>query len=108
MNKSILEKLNVVGLAASIAGVVGLIAYYGFNAAQEINNVFLNTDSRDLFGGLSSWALWAGVGFFALGLILSGVSLIMRRDEVERKDMILGLGIPVLGLVALLVNFFLF
>jgi len=108
VNKSILEKLNVVGLAASIAGVVGLIAYYGFNAAGEINNVFLNTENRDLFEGVAGWSLWAGVGFFALGLIFSGVSLIMRRDEVERKDMILGLGIPVLGLVALLVNFFLF
>lgn len=108
MNNTMLERLNVAGLVSSVIGVVGLIAFYGFNAAREINNVFLNTENRDFFGELAGWSLWAGVAFFALGLVMSGVSLIMRRDDVERKDLILGLGIPGLGLVALLVNFFLF
>ncbi len=102
------SRINVVGLASSIGGVVALISFYGFKTARDVSNVFLATDNRDLFGQISEWSMLAGFILFGLGILLSGVSSLMRKDEIEKKDIILGIGVPVLGVLALVADIFLF
>lgn len=102
----IASRINTAGTVSSIAGVVALISYYGFKTAREVSSVFLATENRDLFGQIAEWSSVAGFGLFGLGLVLAGSTAIMRRDELEKKDLILGLGVPVLGLAALALNVF--
>jgi hypothetical protein len=105
---NIAEKLNYAGIGASIAGVLALMSFYGFKTASDVSDVMLATDNRDLFAEIANYSTFAGFGLFGLGLLLSGGSSIARRDELEKKDLILGVGVPALGLLVLLGDFFLF
>lgn len=105
---NITEKINFVGIGASIAGVLALMSFYGFKTASDVSGVMLANENRDLFAEIANYSTLAGFGLFGLGLLLSGGSSIARRDEIEKKDIILGVGVPALGLLVLLGDFFLF
>lgn len=105
---SIAEKINYAGILASIAGIIALMSFYGFKTASDVSAVMLDTENRETFTEIANYATFAGFGLFGLGLLLSGGSSIALRDELEKKNLILGIGVPALGLLVLLGDFFLF